>query len=178
MLRFSVLVVEPLRQHRERFQNHLTLRFDVLTAPDIASAQQIFETKRPDAVISSLRLDNSHGLQFCKSLRDRPGSEATLFLVHGNPGAMKAVDREAVQKKWRIDIFLPQPSEPDVIEPLLWHELTRRDRVKRAAEAEAQPTVAQATPTGRKEESGSGWSKLFKKEITFQSIKSALNKDL
>lgn len=186
MPRYTLLLIDPNRTQRDAFTKQLSLRFQVTAVPDTKTALEVIGTIQPQAVVASLRQDNGHGLQLCKTLREKTPQNTPYFVVHGHPGGEKTPDREAMQKKWTVDVYLSQATV-DTIEPLVWHEMARREKEKRLSDPvrtsgsqfvvpENSTPPARPPATRTTQENLSGWQKLLKSEITLKTIKEALNK--
>jgi len=118
--------VDPVEARLEMFQRHLASRFQVTVAKSMTDGIAKFESMRPSAVVASLRQDSGHGLQFCRLLRELTDDDACVMVVFGQPKGGGGRSREALEALWKVDAFFPFLVKPEVLEPLLWHELTRK----------------------------------------------------
>lgn len=125
--KFRVLVLDPVRQRRERIAQRLGLRYEVLEAGTPREALAAATAQPPDAVVATLRQIESNGLAACKELRAAAGPDAFL-MVHGpvENGPTQRDKLQSVARGHRVDTWNPAVLSPSMVDVVVWNQLNQR----------------------------------------------------
>ena len=107
----SVAVIDDLESARQMMERALAHAFEVRTYGSVAEALQAFETERPDAIVTDLRMPGIDGLQGLRLFRDR-GIEAPVIVVTAYASVETAVE---AMKAGAFE-YLRKPVDPETLE--------------------------------------------------------------
>ena len=137
MERSTILFVDDDLVDRQVLRRRLAPRFLLAEAATCASAQQQFDSVRPDAAVLDYQLPDGDALTLLERLRATdPGLPAVLLTGHGS------IELAVEAMRHGADHFLTKPADPDALAAILDRCIRgrRRQRRERAREAQRENT--------------------------------------
>ncbi len=126
MERSTILFVDDDLVDRQVLRRRLAPRFQLAEAATCASAQQQFESVRPDAAVLDYQLPDGDALTLLERLRlTDPGLPAVLLTGHGS------IELAVEAMRHGADHFLTKPADPEALAAILDRCISGRRRQRR-----------------------------------------------
>ncbi len=141
MERSTILFVDDDLVDRQALRRRLAPRFQLAEAATCASAQEKFETVRPDAAVLDYQLPDGDALTLLERLRATdPGLPAVLLTGHGS------IELAVEAMRHGADHFLTKPADPEALVAILDRCISSRRRQRRERAREAQRETLKPDP--------------------------------
>ncbi len=141
MERSTILFVDDDLVDRQALRRRLAPRFQLAEAATCASAQEKFESVRPDAAVLDYQLPDGDALTLLERLRATdPGLPAVLLTGHGS------IELAVEAMRHGADHFLTKPADPEALVAILDRCISSRRRQRRERAREAQRETLKPDP--------------------------------
>lgn len=141
----AILIVEDDPALTKLYEVYLGDEFQVLTAPDGASALVKIERQNISLVISDINMPNMNGIEFRKRLSQDPTNEITPFIFLTNTEDHEVID---LANQMGIDDYIRKPIAKQPLLDKIHRVLTRSKHLKqRLTERIDQDIISALIPT-------------------------------